>query len=320
MIPAVSATTAAGSAGLTYQWIAAGQGGSLYTSTSTTAASWTSQTSSFGTTNIYGIASNGISQFVAVGETGKLATSPDGIVWTQRTSSFGTDNILEIAYGNGYWVAVGDNAKVAYSTDGVTWTQKTTGITGSVYSVHWGNSLWVIGNSTGSFYTATDPTGTWTSRTSTLSNLSANGIHYFKGQSIWVAGMEGAATTGVLASSTDGTTWTARNSTWINALPVLMGIASNATTVVISGNTNVLTPTYDFQTSTNGTTFTDRTPANTTKNNTFGASDDADRFCFIGGANVQTSPNGTTWTLQSDIAVGFQATAICHSSGVPAIR
>ena len=38
------------------------------------------------------------SQWVAAGQSGKLATSPDGVTWTQRTSGFGTSIIQAVAH------------------------------------------------------------------------------------------------------------------------------------------------------------------------------------------------------------------------------
>lgn len=70
--------------------------------------------------------------FVAVGNTGKIAYSNDGIRWMAGPSGgitgFGTTDIYGIAYGapgagNGsVFVAVGANANVAYSRNGATWT------------------------------------------------------------------------------------------------------------------------------------------------------------------------------------------------------
>ena len=49
--------------------------------------------------------------FVAVGVSGTILTSPDGITWTSRTS--GTNNWLDgITYGNGLFVAVGLNGTI----------------------------------------------------------------------------------------------------------------------------------------------------------------------------------------------------------------
>ena len=76
---------------------------------------WTQRTSSFGTTAIRALAYGG-GQWVAVGDSGKLATSPDGVTWTQRTSSFGTTAILAVAYGGGQWVAAGNAGALATSS------------------------------------------------------------------------------------------------------------------------------------------------------------------------------------------------------------
>ena len=36
--------------------------------------------------------------WVAVGFSGQLATSPDGVTWTLRTSGFGTSDIFTVAH------------------------------------------------------------------------------------------------------------------------------------------------------------------------------------------------------------------------------
>lgn len=315
MIPATSTAAASTRTGLSYLWVAVGSSGGLSTSTSTTASTWTTQTSSFGGTNIQGVASNGVDLYVAVGQAGKLATSPDGTTWTQRTSSFGADDINSVAYGNGYWVAVGAVAKVAYSTDGINWTQKTTGITGTGFAVSWGNGTWVISNSNGSFYTATDPTGTWTARTSTLSAVSLHGIFYWKTMGIWIAGTE-AGTTGALASSTDAATWTARNSTYTPFSTTNVGFTAN-TTVAVIGATIAITPTCDVQSSTDGITWTNRTPATTTASIATAASDSSG-FILCLGTKIQTTTDGITYTDRG-VYSGPQ-NCVCHSSGMPSIR
>lgn len=317
MIPAVSAATGGGTvATLPYQWITAGSNGELYTSTSTTVAngSWTSRTSSFGTTLIRSVASNGSNLYVAVGDSGKLATSPDGISWTQRTSSFNASTaITSVAYGNGYWVATGDSVagapQVAYSTDGITWTQKATGASGNGTKIAWGNDLWVLGTNGSSVYTATDPTGTWTARTSTLTGV--EDILYFKGQSIWLAGQDNG-TTGAFASSTDGTTWTARTAP-VSVTGAACAFVANTTVAAVLYPTGTLV--VDIASSTNGTTWTDRTPGETGAIFVSGASDNNGLLLFL---PLQTSSDGTTWTAKNPPSGNI--VTLCHSSGTPSLR
>ena len=318
MIIAARGAAAASQDLLPYRWVIGGASGVLRTSDSTTADSWTTRTSSFGTSQIYGIASNRINLYVAVGEAGKLATSPDGITWTQRTSSFGADAVRGVAYGpDGYWVAVGGAGKIATSTDGITWTQRTSGTASAFYAIEYGNGLWV-GGGLSMMRTATDPTSTWTSRTSTLANgVRQNTIHYAPSQGIWVAGID-AGTTGALASSTDGLTWTARNSTF-TAENTNGAFESNGSVIVMGNRTNNTAPfANDVQSSTNGTTWTNRTPANSVGGIYAAASDGSD-FMIMVGENIQSTSDGTTWTDRGSSSVTSPYGA-CHSSGKPAIR
>lgn len=324
MIVATKAAVATAAPKLPYQWVIAGAGGVLKTSTSTTASSWTTRTSSFSTTKIWSVASNTTDLYVAVGNDGKLATSPDGITWTQRTSSFSTTHIRGVFYANGYWVAVGDSNKAATSTDGITWTQRTVP-NGDYRSVHWGNGLWAAMESDGSINTATDPTGTWTARTSTLSTSNSetyNSLHYAKAQAVWIAGQD-AGTTGALASSTDGITWTARNSAHSLTSGYPSCTESNSSIIVHGSTLNFLTPTCDVQSTTDGTTWTSRTPATANASIYCCASDDTG-FIIMVGNTVQSTTDGTTWTDRG--STGFSGTtlvdntACCHSSGAPSIR
>jgi hypothetical protein len=90
----------------------------------------------FGTTNVNGITWGGPSsgeKFVAVGASGKMAYSSDGITWTPVTdSAFGTAAINCITWGGPFggekFVAVGGGIKMAYSSDGVSWTAVTDAI------------------------------------------------------------------------------------------------------------------------------------------------------------------------------------------------
>lgn len=317
--------------GFPYLWVVGASGGSgnyyFLTSSSTTAATgtWTARTSSFATNPIYAVASNGKDLYVAVGDAGTLATSPDGITWTQRTSSFGTTQINDVAYGSdGYWVAVGSAGKLATSTDGITWTQRTSGTSNSIDSVAYGASLWVYGAASGVMRTATDPTGTWTSRTSTITGTIGY-VYYWPDKSIWCAGRDTSGTVGALASSTNGTTWTARDSAFSNPN---IGIASNSTDMV-TGWYDFLTSKYKVQSTEDGTSWSQTVGGSTGSSGGLYSfsSDDLDTLLMNTGSAF-TSTNASTWTdrgaisadISGETAYAGIALPMCHSSGLPSIR
>lgn len=326
MIPAISAATT-GSGGLDYRWVAVGDGGMLFTCDDTTGTTWTSRTSSFGSTPINGVASNGINLYVAVGDAGKLATSPDGITWTQRTSSFGTSNVNCVAYGNGVWIAGGGAGKIATSTDGTTWTQRTSGTASIFYRAAYGNGVWVLGANSGNMISSTTPTSTWTARTSTITNA-IDFLTYAPFASIWAAGHD-SGTTGALASSTDATTWTARTSSATLTTGVKFNADSSNSIIVVTTAGNA-TGAVQVMTTTDGITYTNRTVPTGTGNNTRAvAADNVGRWIMLvdgasGTWDTNYSSNGTTWTqggnIPSSAGLGTFAQGICHSAGTYSSR
>jgi hypothetical protein len=183
-------------------------------------------TSTFYTNDILGIAWGGPSgnqKFVAVGGSGQMAYSSDGVNWTAiSTSTFGTDHIYGITWGgpsgNEKFVAVGKNGKMAYSSDGVNWTAISIstfdvgieriawgGPSGSQKFVAVGGLGMMAYSSDGVNWTAI-PGGTGTG-TSTFGSESIYGIAW-GGTGLnekFVAG----AYNGKMAYSADGVNWTA---------------------------------------------------------------------------------------------------------------
>lgn len=318
MILASKACASSGVA-LGYTWVAVGASGLLATSTSSTASSWTARTSSFGTTVINDVAADGVNYFVAVGASGKLATSPDATTWTQRTSSFSTDEIRRIVYANGIWVAAGANGKLATATDPTgTWTQRTTGFgTGAaIMDIQYGNGIWVAETANGDVRTATDPTGTWTLRTN------ATGFGAFcnsRGRwcpapGIFVMGVD-PTTNSNLQTATDGITWTNRslpNATL--AVGPQARITSTTSVIVVAYNLSSGSSTCDIATSTDGTSYTDRTPAVTAQLCGGAATDGATIVLGMAANTVQTSSDGITWTSRTGPT--FETLGLCHSSNV----
>lgn len=111
--------------------------------------------------------------------------------------------------GNGLgtlWVAVGASGVIYSSTDLSTWTSRTSGVATGLNYVHFANSLWVAVGDSGVILTSSDAI-TWDARTSALPGH-LYGITY--GASKWVV-VGAYNTVGIAQSSSDGITWTERN-------------------------------------------------------------------------------------------------------------
>lgn len=83
------------------------------------------------------------SLYVALGDRGRLATSPDGRTWT--TYDTGDDDVLTVAAnGPAGWIAIGQNHAVVRSPDGVTWTARPLGTPGTTPAA--GATTMAVGN------------------------------------------------------------------------------------------------------------------------------------------------------------------------------
>lgn len=133
----------------------------------------------FGSSNANKVAW-GAGKFVAVGDSGKIAYSADGIAWTAAANStFGTTKINNITFGGASgqekFVAVGNDGRIAHSPDGITWTAVgnstfgTTGLTSVIYDVSWGKDRFVAVGGAGGHKIAVSANGTaWTASTHAL--------------------------------------------------------------------------------------------------------------------------------------------------------
>jgi hypothetical protein len=254
----------------------------------TPAASWTTRTSNFGTTNIRSV-SYGNSLWVAAGDTGQLRTSTDAITWTTRESNFtnqyGPTNILSVAYGNNLWVGGGDYGKIRTSTDAITWDEQTSNFGNTaIRSVAYGNNLWVAGGYNGQLRTSTDAT-TWTARTSNFGAYTIRSVAY--ANSLWVAGSTG----GQLRTSTDAITWTTRTSNFGNTS--ILSIAYGNNLWVAAGYYG------ELRTSTDAITWTTRT-SNLGSTNINSVAYGNNLWVAGGSAGqLRTSTDGITWTTRT---------------------
>jgi photosystem II stability/assembly factor-like uncharacterized protein len=158
--------------------------------------------------------------FAAVGASGTIFTSPDGITWTNQTTPSGFTSNLNAVTGyaanlnnlttpNLRWVAVGDGGASVYSTDGITWTAASTAAANpsnyTLHSITHNAGTYTAVGDAGTILSTTDGI-TWTSHTSpTVTSNNLNGVTH---GSIYVA----VGDSGTILTSADGNTWAAHAS------------------------------------------------------------------------------------------------------------
>ncbi len=228
----------------------------------------------------------GINNFVAVGWSGTILSSPDGIIWTNR--SLETQYELEgVTYSINTFVAVGKNGIILTSSDGITWTSQSSGTTNNLFGVICGGDTFVVVGENGTILSSPDGIN-WTSRSSETSN-NLRGVTY--GNKVFVVvGWES------LLTSPDGEIWTSRT---LNTGKMLFGLEGvtygNGTFITVGWNGMILS-------SIDGLTWIDRSLETsnlagvTYGNNTFVAVGN------IGSFKTQpifTSSDGITWTSWS---------------------
>jgi hypothetical protein len=173
-----------------------------YTPQDPSLASWLSTTN--GAADLNAVAF-GNGKYVAVGASGALYWSSDGLSWTSNPQ--GSETLRGVAFDGTYWVAVGANGAVLYTTDPTgAWTSNTQGGT-QFNSVAYGNGYWVAVGSSGVLrYRATDPTGAWTSNAQ--GSVAFASVAY--GNGYWVAvGDATGSTSNLYYKATDPTgAWT----------------------------------------------------------------------------------------------------------------
>jgi hypothetical protein len=162
-------------------------------------------------------------KFVAVGDTGSVSTSTDGLSWSNQSglssTTFGTASANDICWTGSKFIVIGDSGNCATSTDGVTWTYQS-GLKSTTFGTvngvvcSYGNSVCVVWGSNGAI--ATSPDGiTWTYRSNTISAISAtcnpvvNSAITFDGTrfiAVWTDST--SSFSAKIIYSNDGITWT----------------------------------------------------------------------------------------------------------------
>lgn len=213
--------------------------------------------------------------------------------WTLTDTSAlnSSDPSFTVAYLNNMYFVGGNVGTIMTSTDGVTWTYRATPIASKIVGFAWnGSNLYMVITNDGK--TATSPDGiTWTVKTTNGAN---SGVGIVYGAGLWVAatGSVSNTVTQIYTSADNGTTWTARTSTYSSASINDLTFA-NGRFHIVQGSGRV-------STSTDGITWTGTT--------TLG-SQTLQRVAYGNGVWVitaqlgpagmyATSTNGTTWTAR----------------------
>ncbi len=103
----------------------------------------------------------GTARWVAVGDSGCIRTSIDGLTWTAGVQPFSGFGLADVAWGGGRFVAVGTRGRLMASNDGLTWTAPVqTAGAANVNAVLWlGDRFLAVGDRAGdgvNLYTSRD--------------------------------------------------------------------------------------------------------------------------------------------------------------------
>lgn len=222
-------------------------------------------------------------QFVAVGGSGTVLTSPDGAAWTLRNWD-GTAFLHDIAYGNGRYVAVGEHGGVLTSTDGVSWQMSAADTTNQLRGVAFGQGQFVAVDYMGGVHRSRDGRE-WTAG-SVGAGARLFGLGFARG--VFVAVGVG----GSIFTSEDGAAWTVRPS---GTEADLVAVAYGGGRFVAVGHDGVVVTSLD------GRQWRAQAPkmAGRLLDVTYGGG----RFIAAGiidlddgGASIFTSPDGLRWS------------------------
>ncbi len=171
--------------------------------------------------------------FIAVGASGTLLTSSDGITWDNRTSGT-TYDLRAVAYdGSSTLVAVGYSGTILTSSDGTTWTAQTSGISTDINNVAYLGSTFAAVGDSGVLLTSSDGI-TWTNKTSSC-GMTENQWGIVLSETIRVSVGESSS---IYSSTDSGSNCTKRNTGSIEFNEIFYG---NSTFVVVGASGNILT-------------------------------------------------------------------------------
>lgn len=300
-----------------------GVSGTISSSTSAPVDAWTqAATPSFSTTLIEAVAwSPRLKLFVAVGQSGKVATSPDGDTWTQQSAIFSAAQALDIVWNDASKVfyCVGNNGAFAYSPDGSTWAEQVISeieVSGGSFNINCvlansDASLIVVASNSGTIASSADGGETWQKSNTTLS-----GDNFLGGCWSERLGKFYLSTfSGNVYSSADGSNWSAAATPSFSGDPIYWITDSEQAGRLVAVGGSFSTPKLAY--STDGDAFTQSaTPAMSgARANYVEYCVELEKYVAAGnGGQLAYSSDGNTWTLAATPSFGSTAiTDIAYS-------
>ncbi|HWD20731.1 MAG TPA: hypothetical protein VHB20_15795 [Verrucomicrobiae bacterium] len=141
--------------------------------------------------------------FVASGDQGSIATSPDGATWSAQVSGASDVTLKGVAFGAGKFLAVGEQGYVLTSGDGTNWTTQATNAGAysydTLYAATYAQGLFVAVGDDASVITSPDGTN-WTVQSTPAYN-SLYSVAYGNGLFVAVGG------DGLILNSTNAVDW-----------------------------------------------------------------------------------------------------------------
>jgi photosystem II stability/assembly factor-like uncharacterized protein len=240
-------------------------------------------------------------QFVAVGDSGTILTSPDGHTWTGQTS--GTSLALsDVAWSGTQFVVVGHYVPALFgpdlneniiltSPDGHTWTARNPGTPFPLFGVTWAGGQFVVVGDSGTILTSPDG-HTWTGQTSGTS-LALSDVAWLGKQFVVVGRFVPPSVDvpdlneNIILTSPDGRTWTGQTSP-----AFLSAVTWAGRQFVAVGDSGTILTSPDGHTWTGQTSGTSLALSDVAWSGT--------QFVVVGDrGTILTSPDGRAWTARS---------------------
>jgi hypothetical protein len=216
-------------------------------------------------------------KFVAAGN-GYMAYSLDGIAWVETSVPREYKNIT---YGNGTFAAIseweGAGSYILTSSDGITWSESA--LSGEVQSIAYGNGTFVL-SSYYQFATSSNAVDwTYANYPSTEYSIVINKLKFINNKFV------GVGSSGGLAISTDGISWT-------------IDSTKSASNVEYINGKYYAPGANQFWSSTDGITWSGANPTGTAferKSIAYGNG----KFVVVGNGRIEYSTDGENWTTET---------------------